>query len=159
MAHQWIQGPPVAADETDRRLFFKVRNALWDYEPLRASGAQLTIDMDHQTVQVSGRVRSVAQKQLVDALVRRIEGIRAVDNRLVADPEVARDVALALARDSELASHVIQVVSQLGEVTLLGSVPSEGLAKRAVEIAAGLGVVRSVESGLTIGQAPVGTGA
>jgi osmotically-inducible protein OsmY len=156
MAHQWIQGPPDAADETDRRLFFKLRNALWDYEPLRASGAQLTLDVSHQVVQVSGRVRSVAQKQLIDALVGRIEGVREVQNQLVADPEIARDVALALARDSELASHVIQVVSQLGEVTLYGSVPSETLRDRAIEIAAGLGVVRSVESGLVVAQTPVG---
>ena len=156
MAHQWIQGPPVAADETDRRLFFKVRNALWDYEPLRASGAQLTLDVEHQTVQVSGRVRSVAQKQLVNALVRRVEGVRAVDNRIVADPEIARDVALALARDGDLAEHVIQVVSQLGEVTLLGTVPTENLARRAIEITSGLGTVHSVHSGLLIGQAPVG---
>src|SRR3712207_5780150 len=117
MAHQWIQGPPVAADESDRRLFFKVRNTLWDYEPLRASGAQLAIDVEHQIVFVSGRVRSVAQKQVINALLGRIEGVRGVENGIVADPEIARDVALALARDTELASHVIQVVSQLGEVT------------------------------------------
>ena len=159
MAHQWIQGPPVAADETDRRLFFKARNELWDYEPLRASGAQLTIDVSHQVVQVSGRVRSVAQKQLIDALLGRIEGVRGVENLLVADPEIARDVALALSRDGELAPHVIQVVSQLGEVTLLGTVPSETLKERAIEIAAGLGVVRTVENGLTVALTPVGAGA
>jgi osmotically-inducible protein OsmY len=159
MAHQWIQGPPVAADETDRRLFFKVRNSLWDYEPLRASGAQLAIDVEHQIVQVSGRVRSVVQKQLIDALLRRVEGVRGVENGIVADPEIARDVALALARDSELAEHVIQVVSQLGEVTLLGTVPSDTLERRAIEIAAGLGVVHSVQSELAIQQAPVAASA
>jgi osmotically-inducible protein OsmY len=159
MAHQWIQGPPVAADETDRRLFFKVRNVLWDYEPLRASGAQLAIDVQHQIVQVNGRVRSVAQKQLVDALVRRVDGVRGVENGIVADPEIARDVALALARDPELAAHVIQVVSQLGEVTLIGAVPNDRLEQRAVEIAAGLGIVHSVQSGLAIQPTPVGAGA
>jgi osmotically-inducible protein OsmY len=159
MAHQWIQGPPDAADEADRRLFFKVRNALWDYEPLRASGAQLTVDVASRIVQVSGRVRSVAQKQLIDALVRRVDGVRRVDNRLVADPEIARDVALALARDKELAPHVIQVISQLGEVTLYGTVPSERLRERAIAIAAGLGVVHSVESELSIAQTPVGASA
>jgi osmotically-inducible protein OsmY len=159
MAHQWIQGPPDAADEADRRLFFKVRNALWDYEPLRASGAQLTVDVAARIVQVSGRVRSVAQKQLIDALVGRVDGVRGVENRLVADPEIARDVALALARDTDLAPHVIQVISQLGEVTLYGTVPSETLRERAITIAAGLGVVHSVESGLAIAQTPVGASA
>ncbi|MFN0070274.1 MAG: BON domain-containing protein [Chloroflexota bacterium] len=159
MAHQWIQGPPVAADEADRRLFFKVRNALWDYEPLRASGAQLTIDVEHQTVHVSGRVRSTAQKQLISALLGRLPGVLGVHNGIVADPEVARDVALALARDPAIAPHVIQVNSELGQVTLFGSVPSDSLAERAIEIAHNLGVVHSVQSGLLITQAPVGAGA
>jgi osmotically-inducible protein OsmY len=159
MAHQWIQGPPVAADETDRRLFFKVRNALWDYEPLRASGAQLAVDVEHQTVQVSGRVRSVAQKQLIDALLGRVEGVRGVDNRIVSDPEIARDVALALSRDGELAAHVIQVVSQLGEVGLFGTVPSAALEQRAIEIASGLGTVHSVQSGIVVSADPVGASA
>jgi osmotically-inducible protein OsmY len=159
MAHQWIQGPPAAADETDRRLFFKVRNALWDYEPLRASGAQLAVDVENQVVYVSGRVRSWAQKQLIEALLFRVEGVRAVHNQIVADPEIARDVALALAQDSDLASQAIQVISQLGEVTLLGTVPNDALARRAIEIAASLGVVHSVDSALAIGDVAVAAGA
>jgi osmotically-inducible protein OsmY len=155
MAHQWIQGPPVAADETDRRLFFKVRNTLWDYEPLRASGAQLAVDVEHQVVLVSGRVRSTAQKQLIDALLSRVEGVRGVDNRIVADPEIARDVALALSRDPDLAPQVLQVVSQLGEVTLFGTLPSAALVQRAIEIAAGLGTVHSVQSGIAVSADPV----
>lgn len=150
MAHQWIQGPPTGADETDRRLFFKVRNALWDYEPLRASGAQLAMDVEHQVVRVTGRVRSIAQKQLIDALLMRVEGVRGVRNGVVSDPEVARDVALALARDPDLAPQVLQVYCELGAVTLFGDVPSQTVAQRALAITEGLGVVHSVESALHI---------
>lgn len=154
MAHQWIQGPSESMDEVDRRLFFKLRNRLWDYEPLRASGAELALEVVHGVAEISGRVRTTAQKLLVTAFLRRIEGVRGVENNLVSDPEVVREVALGLARDRELAPCTLQVDSQLGNVRLVGAVPSRTAADRAVEIAQGLGIAYAVESHLEVTEQP-----
>lgn len=156
MAHQWIQGPSESMDEDDRRLFFKIRNRLWDYEPLRASGAELAVEVTHGVAHISGRARTSAQKQLITAFLLHLDGVRGVENTVVADPEVARDVAFALSRDREIAPCTIQVDSQLGNVRLDGSVPSEATAERAVEIARGLGIAHSVASRLVVRGVTVG---
>lgn len=153
MAHQWIPGPPTAAEEADRRLFFKVRNTLWDYEPLRASGAQLSIELHQGVVHVTGRVRSSSQKMLITALLQQMSGVHGVENLVVADPEVAQNVALKLATDAELAPYTLFVDSQLGSVTLDGELPSAGLADRAVSLASSLGIVLDVRSHIAVNAA------
>lgn len=153
MAQQWIEGPAESLDETDRRIFFTVRKVLWNYEPLRASGAQIAVDVVHGTSHVSGRVRSRAHKEIVTHLLRATRGVVDVENAIVSDPEVVRAVADALASDPETAAWVVQVESRLGATTLSGAVPSDRVASRAVELASQVPLVTDVESHLVVDPA------
>ena len=72
---------------------------------------------------------------IAQVLVRRMEDVGSVTNELVADPEVIRAVADALAQDERTAPYVIRVDSRHGIVTLRGEVPSDAVQDAASEIA------------------------
>ena len=61
---------------------------------------------------------------------------RAVTNELIADPDVVRAVADALAQDERTAAYVLRVDSRHGLVILRGEVPSEAVQQAAIDIAA-----------------------
>src|SRR5919197_158669 len=119
----------------EKKRWVKVRQALWDYEPLRASHAEIQIDVQGRTVRLSGRVRTLSQKVIAGLLVQRLPEVDAVANELLADAEVVRAVADVLARDERTAPYVIQVEARDGVVTLRGEVASEGIKQAAVEVA------------------------
>ena len=80
-----------------------IRKTLLDYEPLRATRPVLDVDRSAEgCVQLRGRVRTSAIKEIAELLVLQLPGVRAVRNDLLADPEVVRAVADALAADPEL---------------------------------------------------------
>jgi osmotically-inducible protein OsmY len=76
--------------------------------------------------------------------------VDSVANELIADPEVIRAVADALAQDERTAPYVVRVDSRHGIVTLRGEVPSEAVRDVAVEIAAQVPLVSSVRTQLVI---------
>ena len=118
-----VRAPSRELRKDDKKLYTRVRRVLWDYEPLRASHAEIFIDIEPDGVQLRGRVRTLPQKIIAEMLVQRISGVGAVTNALIADPEVVRAVADALAQDDRTAPYVLRVDSRHGIVTLLGEVP------------------------------------
>lgn len=143
------EGRELRGDE--KKLYMQVRRKLWEYEPLRASHAEMMIEVDGDRVRLSGRVRTLPQKLIAGLLASRIEGVGSLENHLVADPEVTRDVADRLARDPRTAPYVIQVESRHGTAILRGDVPDTATRQAAVQVASGAESVVAVRSELQIG--------
>jgi osmotically-inducible protein OsmY len=146
-----VRAPERELQRDEKKLYTRVRRVLWEYEPLRASHAEIFIDVAGRQVQLRGRVRTQPQKIIAEMLVRRMSDVSDVENGLVADPEAVRAVADALAQDERTAPYVIRVDSRHGIVTLRGEVPSAGVGDSAVEIAARVPLVNSVRSYLAVG--------
>jgi osmotically-inducible protein OsmY len=146
-----------AADDlpaADRHLLIAIRKTLWGYEPLRATRPTLTIGVQDGRVVLTGRVRTLAIKEIAEYMVLRTNGVRAVRNDLLADPEVARAVADAVAADPELGPLCPRIDAREGVVHLAGDVPSEAIAQRLIDLAASLPLVASVTSYLTVEPIP-----
>jgi osmotically-inducible protein OsmY len=135
----------------ERKLWVRVRQTLWDYEPLRASHAEIVIWVQGGDVRLTGRVRTLAQKTIASVLVARVPEVDAVANELIADAEVVRSVADTLARDSRVAPYVLQVSARHGLVALTGEVPDEETRQAAMEVAALAPLVDAVRDRLTVG--------
>ena len=130
--------PGSTADDlsdADRRVLTVIRKTLLDYEPLRATRPVLEVTVQAGLVQLRGRVRTSAIKEIAELLVLQLEPVRAVRNDLVADPEVVRAVADALAADPEIGPACPVVDCRDGVAIIIGDVPTEEAARRAVDIA------------------------
>jgi osmotically-inducible protein OsmY len=149
-----VRAPDRNLARTEKKVYTRVRRVLWDYEPLRASHAEIFIDVQGDHVGLRGRVRTLPQKVIASGLVERMPEVGSVTNELIADPEVVRAVADALAQDDRTAAYVIRVESRHGVVTLRGEVPSEAVQQAALEIAARAPLVNVVRDQLTIGGEP-----
>ena len=136
--------------EADRHLLEIIRRTLLNYEPLRATRPILDVSISQGLVQLQGRVRTSAIKEVAELLVLRLSGVRAVRNDLVADPEVVRAVADAFGDDPEVGPACPIVESRDGVVILVGDVPSEAVARRAVELASAVPLVAVVTSHLQV---------
>jgi osmotically-inducible protein OsmY len=148
-----VRAPETELSKAEKKLYTQVRRALWDYEPLRASHAEIFIDITGPQITLRGRVRTLPQKIIAEMLVQRLPDVRSVTNALVADPEVIRAVADVLSQDPRTAPFVIRVDSRHGIVVLRGEVPNESVQNAAVELAAQVSLVSSVRSQLAIGGA------
>jgi osmotically-inducible protein OsmY len=148
-----VRAPGRELQKHEKKLYTRVRRVLWDYEPLRASHAEIFIGVEHDAVRLRGRVRTLPQKIIAEMLVRRMTEVDSVTNDLIADPEVVRAVADALAQDERTAAYVIRVDSRHGIVTLRGEVPSDAVQNAAADIAAQVPLVSSVRSQLVISGA------
>jgi osmotically-inducible protein OsmY len=146
-----VRAPERDLRREEKKLYTRARRVLWDYEPLRASHAEIFIDVDGHTVRLRGRVRTQPQKIIAEALVARMPEVDSVTNDLVADPEVVRAVADALAEDDRTAPYVIRVDARHGIVVLRGEVPSEAVQQAALDIASRVPLVSTVRNQLTLG--------
>jgi len=136
--------------DAERHLLTAIRKALWGYEPLRATRPTLDIGVRDGRVHLEGRVRTLAIKEIAEYMVLRVQGVRAVRNDLIADPEVTRAVADAVAADAELAPLCPFIDAREGVVTLAGEVPSDAAARRLVEMATAVPLVASVSNHLQV---------
>lgn len=145
-----VRAPDQELAKHERRLYTRVRRVLWDYEPLRASHAEIFIDVDNQAVRLRGRVRTLPQKILAEVLTRRLPEVESLTNELIADPEVVRAVADALAHDERTAPYVVRVDARHGIVTLRGEVASEAVQQAAIDVASRVPLVGTVRNQLVV---------
>jgi osmotically-inducible protein OsmY len=148
-----VRAPSTGLERAEKKLYSRVRRVLWEYEPLRASHAEIDIEVANHAVRLRGRVRTMPQKLIARVLVQRMTDVEEVINELIADPEVVRAVADALAQDERTAAYVIRVEARHGVVFLRGEVPSEAIRQAAIDIAELVPLVNSVRNGLVIGGA------
>ena len=105
-------------------------------------------------VRLRGRVRTQAMKQIIDYLVRRLDGVRGFRDELISDTEVVRAGADALAADQLLGPLCLRLDARMGVVTLSGDLPSADLEQRAIEIVRAVPIVAGVESELVVRPLP-----
>ncbi|MBV9580201.1 MAG: BON domain-containing protein [Chloroflexi bacterium] len=149
-----VRAPDRPLERAEKKTYTRVRRVLWDYEPLRASHAEIFIDIDGDQVLLRGRVRTMPQKLIASGIVARMPEVGEVINELIADPEVVRSVADALAQDERTAAYVLRVEARHGVVTLRGEVPSQAVQDAAMATAASLPLVATVRNLTTIGGDP-----
>ena len=118
-----------------RTLERSVQEALEAYSPLRTSRSDITVTVDDGVVTLSGYVSSTSIKGMATILAGSVGGVRQVVNNLLADPDLERLVALALAQDERTRPLRIRVRSEIGYVQLQGQVSGEEVAETALEVA------------------------
>lgn len=113
-------------------------------------------------VQLSGFVDTQARIDNAIALVRRIEGVKGIENGMsvkdgkatvgntVDDSIVTTKVKSALLADPSVKSFDIAVVTRKGEVQLSGYVDNQGQADRAIEIARRVSGVQNIKNEMII---------
>jgi osmotically-inducible protein OsmY len=136
--------------EADRHVLNLIRKTLLNYEPLRATRPVLDVSIRDGLVHLQGRVRTSAIKEIAELLVHQLAAVRAVRNDLIADPEVVRAVADAFAADPDVGPACPIVDVRDGVAILVGDVPSEAAARRAIELATAVPIVASVTSHLQV---------
>jgi osmotically-inducible protein OsmY len=146
-----VRAPDRELERAEKKTYSRVRRVLWDYEPLRASHAEIFIDVEGSGVRLRGRVRTMPQKLIAAGLVERMTEVGAVTNELIADPEVVRAVADALARDERTAPYVLRIDARHGVVFLRGDVPNETIQQAAIDIALSVPLVSNVRNQLVTG--------
>lgn len=139
----------------DERLAEAVAERLAEYEPLRDSGAQITVAVQDGVVHLRGLLRSATQPFEAARAAASIPGVREVRAEgLRTDEQTAIDVGAALARDPDLARAVLRVQVALGVVTLRGSLNDVRLVERALTRCRAVPGVRGVRSEVAVLVSP-----
>jgi hyperosmotically inducible protein len=131
-------------------LKLSVEEALKAYSPLRISRPEITVTTVDGVVTLTGYVSSVSMKGMASVLAGSVDGVSEVVNELLADPDLERSVALALAQDERTRSLPIRVRSEIGHVQLQGQVPGEEIAETALAIAQAVDGPKRVSSAMRV---------
>ena len=75
---------------------------------MRTSRPEITVTVDDGVVTLSGYVSSASIKGMASILAGSVDGVSEVVNELLADPDLERSVALALAQDERTRSLPIR---------------------------------------------------
>jgi osmotically-inducible protein OsmY len=130
-----------------------VREALQAYAPLRASRTAIEVSVagDGRVV-LSGYVPSASSKRIAGVLASDVEGVTEVVNELIADLDLERAVAMALAADARTRTWPIRVRAGLGFVQLQGRVPDEVAVETALDVARQVKGAAQVVSSLRVSR-------
>ena len=111
---------------------------------VRESRVPVTVAVDGGIVTLRGNVLSETMRERVLFATAVTPGVRKVVDQLHSDPEIAKNLARALADDPVLKSGDIKPLSYQGIVTLSGTVPGEEQRQRATAISTQVLGVRQV---------------
>ncbi len=125
-----------------------IQDALEAYSPLRTSRAEIAVTVNNGTVTLSGYVPSTSIKDMAAILAGSVDGVSEVVNDLLADPELERSVALALAQDERTRPWFIRVRAEGGYVQLQGELPDDQAIETALEVAREVNGPKQVVSAL-----------
>jgi hyperosmotically inducible protein len=136
----------------------------------RIAGADIGVETSNGVVTLSGSARNPGIKAAAEELARTVEGVKGVDNRIVAptaldtlvkdadraagnagdaitDTVITTRLKAALIADKTTTGSAINVTTADGRVTLSGEVASGTEREKAISIATGMAGVRQVEAG------------
>ena len=129
-----------------------IEDALQAYSPLRTSRSEISVRVDDGQVTLSGYVPSTSMQRMAALLAGNVEGVNEVVNELVADPDLERSVAVALAADERTRPWPIRVRSEIGCVQLQGQAPDEATLQAALDVARKVKGPRQIVNALKVGQ-------
>jgi osmotically-inducible protein OsmY len=105
----------------------------------------LSVEVHDGEVVLLGHVATLMHRRQLADLARGVAGVKAVhDGALVADPELATEVAQALADDPATRGNRIRVRASNGWIQLIGEVPDQATRAAAGQVAAQVARVRGV---------------
>ncbi|HEU5198986.1 MAG TPA: BON domain-containing protein [Ktedonobacterales bacterium] len=136
----------------DPELAEAVRQALWDFPRLRVDLGSVRVHAQCNEVWLLGHVSSETNRRLAEDQASVVTGMRAIHNELVADNELAMEIASALGKHEEMRGLPIGVYPDLGVVHLRGIVPTERAKQIAEEIANAAIGTESVQNDLVISE-------
>lgn len=147
----------VAVAATDKEIADKVKSAIAADPVLGQRG--ITVSSYKGRVLLQGEVLHEREADKAVALSNSVDGVRSVQNNLVGylphvtdttarDKEITNQVKAALASDPTLRERDIKVTTYKRRVQLLGTVPTQREADRAVELAKHVEEVQSVQNDL-----------
>lgn len=153
-------GTSVGTEIDDSVVTARVKSALLaDHD---AKSFEIKVETRKGEVQLSGFVDTQARIDKAVALVRQVEGVKDVENKMalkeggatvgstVDDGIVTTKVKTALLADADVKSFDIAVVTRKGQVQLSGFVDSQAQIDRAVGIARAIEGVQSIGNELSI---------
>lgn len=120
---------------SDGEIADDVHTALWNYPRLRVDLRAVQERVVDGEVWLSGYVSSTLNRRVMAELLEDVPGITAIHNELVADNELAIQIAQALAKDPRTHGQRFGVYPNLGQVYLRGLAQSPEIAQIASEIA------------------------
>jgi hyperosmotically inducible protein len=126
----------------------------------RVKGRAIKVETHAGVVTLRGKVESAEEKNAAEAIARRVDGVRSVQNvlQVVADAqrkavdtkdgEIRGAVKTRFAKEERLKDASIKVRSDNGLVTLMGTVADARARARAAEVARGVAGVKAVRNEL-----------
>jgi osmotically-inducible protein OsmY len=134
----------------DPELAEAVRQALWNYPRLRVDLGAVQVYAQCNDVWLQGYVSSEMNRRLADNQARLVPEVRSLYNELIADNDLAMEIAAALAKSEITRGLPIGVYPNLGEVYLRGVVPTAEAREAAEAIASEAPDVKAVHNELAV---------
>ncbi len=134
----------------DADLLDAVRTALYNYPRLHVDLRAVDLRVVDGEAWLLGNVASTLNRRILEDLLVEVEGLTAVHNEVVADNELAVQIAQALARDPRTRGQLFGVYPNLGEVFLRGNARSAEALQAAIEIAHNAGTGHHVTNQMVI---------
>jgi hyperosmotically inducible protein len=150
----------VGTELDDSVVTTRVKSALLEDADIKSF--DIKVETRKGEVMLSGFVDNLTQSDRAATLTRSVEGVKAVDNKLVLktgtttagnkldDSVITTKVKAALIADNSIKSLDIMVVTRKGEVQLSGFVNNQGQIDRAMEVTRGIEGVTQVGNDMSI---------
>jgi osmotically-inducible protein OsmY len=139
-------------DESAGVVAGQVYKQLWSEQGLRTTTADIEIEAAEGAVALNGRVRTGIMRRQADRLARAGLNGWQLHNNLIADDQVAMDLAARLAADARTVAANVLIDVYLGSAYLNGTVQSEQQRAAVLELANRTPNVVRVEDHLVLGR-------
>lgn len=155
----WANNDALRAGKYAHRTDSQIADALRDaftYDP-RIANFRLDPIVQQGEVTLTGTVSSLKAKLAAESVAQHTVGVRAIHDELkvvarkvIDDATLAKRILSVVGDDPLLESSHVQVKVQEGNVTLMGTVPSNFGSAEVVDVASSLEGVRSVDNRLAV---------
>ena len=137
---------------TDNDLQQEVENVLFDFTPLHVDFKGMDIRVLDSVLYLTGNISSSLRADVAQDQVSAIPGLLEIKNELIADDELAADLAAAFGKDARTHDLPIGIYPKLGVVRLGGAVHTAQQKAVAEEIARSFPGVRGVSNTLVVDE-------
>ncbi|HRI56748.1 MAG: BON domain-containing protein [Anaerolinea sp.] len=139
-------------DESTSAAADQIFSQLWSEQGLRTTTADIEIVATQDAVALNGRVRTGLLRRMADRLARSSLNGWQLHNNLVADDQMAMDLAARLASDARTADANLRIEVYFGSVVLVGAVQSDAQRAVVLELVRQAPHVTRVEDHLTLAR-------